>query len=524
MTRLTVLPRLLAVSTVLLLSVLNAFDSSADPEHQISLPFIAVPPAVYVVADEASLREAFEAANTADQMPRVELAADIALTAPLPELDNRRAVALFLAGHGHVLDGGGNGPVLSIAPGTAAVIDDLTIRGGAGDCGGGIDNRGHLIVRRSRIIGNQARNGGGICFRHGPGMGSLVIEASDISGNTAEESGGGVYLAVAEGVSCADGCPGVSVAGSTLENNAAAGDGGGIAAYAEAHTRLTLAVSDSTLAGNVAAVGGGGINVYASANGYARLEVSDSTLAGNEAWVGGAVASSTDEGHVVTVLSRSTAANNRAGYAAGVYNKGTWGIEWYNGGHASMTIQNSTLSGNVAAEYGGAILNESVELPFPPRGGRVPPPIGGGYLLVDYSTLTANAATSGGGVWNDGNASFRATIITANDVGYDCGGWVAPFSLGHNLGGDWSCGFDEATDVPKGAADLLPLAMNPPGRTATHALGPASDARDHIPLGGLEGCSAWYANPDQRGVARPQPAGGWCDIGAYEASPVASGD
>ena len=136
MMRLTVLPRLLAVSTVLLLSVLNAFDSSADPEHRISLPFIAVPPAVYVVADAAGLREAFEAANTADQMPRVELAADIALTAPLPELDNRRAVALFLAGHGHVLDGGGTGAVLSIAPGTAAVIDDLTIRGGAGDCGG----------------------------------------------------------------------------------------------------------------------------------------------------------------------------------------------------------------------------------------------------------------------------------------------------------------------------------------------------------------------------------------------------
>ncbi|HET7378211.1 MAG TPA: choice-of-anchor Q domain-containing protein, partial [Anaerolineae bacterium] len=56
---------------------------------------------------------------------------------------------------------------------------------------------------------------------------------------------------------------------------------------------------------------------------------------------------------------------------------------------------------------------------------------------------------------------------------------------------------------------LAPLADNG-GDTATHALLPGSPAIDAIPV-----LSCTLAT-DQRGVSRPQPADGNCDIGAFE--------
>ena len=55
---------------------------------------------------------------------------------------------------------------------------------------------------------------------------------------------------------------------------------------------------------------------------------------------------------------------------------------------------------------------------------------------------------------------------------------------------------------------LGPLAQNG-GYTPTHALLVGSPAID---AGTNTGCPA----TDQRGISRPQPAGGTCDIGAYE--------
>lgn len=55
---------------------------------------------------------------------------------------------------------------------------------------------------------------------------------------------------------------------------------------------------------------------------------------------------------------------------------------------------------------------------------------------------------------------------------------------------------------------LLPLALNAPGATATHALVAGSRAID------AGSCSGGSVMQDQRGVPRPHGAG--CDIGAYE--------
>jgi hypothetical protein len=105
----------------------------------------------------------------------------------------------------------------------------------------------------------------------------------------------------------------------------------------------------------------------------------------------------------------------------------------------------------------------------------------------------------------------------ADNAGGDCNEHMG--SAGYNLDSDKSCGLNGASDVSGGAADLRPLALNAPGLTMTHALGPDSQARDRIPSGEFDGCFLGLPNPDQRRVTRPQPIGGRCDIGAFEARP-----
>ena len=136
-------------------------------------------------------------------------------------------------------------------------------------------------------------------------------------------------------------------------------------------------------------------------------------------------------------------------------------------------------------------------------------------VKVFNSTITGNQAAQGSGIFNGelGQVELTGTIVAGNSPdGGDCAAFIA--SGGYNLDGDGTCGLGASTDLPEAEADLQPLASWPPGLTATHALGPTSAARDRIPAG-QAGCIA--AATDQRGVPRPQPAGGLCDIGAYEA-------
>jgi hypothetical protein len=61
---------------------------------------------------------------------------------------------------------------------------------------------------------------------------------------------------------------------------------------------------------------------------------------------------------------------------------------------------------------------------------------------------------------------------------------------------------------------LGPLQENG-GPTPTMAIAPPSPAIDKVPATAAAGCTP----TDQRGITRPQPPGGKCDIGAYEFAP-----
>ena len=457
------LARQLPATVLLALLLLSATPPApaAAPTHSAVLPVVLAPPGVIAVADAAGLRAAIETANAAGQMPTINLTADITVYDALPPLDNPGAGVATIRGNGHTVDGSGHGPILTVGAATTVVVEQLTlVNGQTGDCGGGILVYGDLTLRRSQVRRGYANRGGGICALADGGQATVRLEQSSVTDNAARD-GGGIYAR-------------------------SSNSGGGV----------SLWIVDSTVSGNRATGDyGGGIFAYAST------------------------------GAVGTRIIRSTVSFNSASTAAGLFNLGAQDAAPVRRptAFATTTIENSTFSGNVALEEGGAIGNYTLIWPYPeawsqwPEGGPaapLPPGIGFGQVKLVNSTITGNWAGRGSGIFNGelGQVELSGTIVVDNRPdGGDCAGGIG--SLGYNLDGDGTCGLGQPTDLPRAEADLQLLAPWPPGVTATHALGPNSAARDRIPAGAL-GCAA--AATDQRGVPRPQPAGGLCDIGAYE--------
>jgi hypothetical protein len=223
-----------------------------------------------------------------------------------------------------------------------------------------------------------------------------------------------------------------------------------------------------------------------------------------------------DNGGTLTV-SNSTLSGNSASFSGG-------GID--NGG--TLTVSNSTLSGNSASEYGGGIYNGET-----------------GTLTVSNSTLSDNSAYLGGGISNfHGTLTVSNSTISGNSADYDGGGIATSGFNPATLANTIVAGNNSATNDPDARgtftsqgynligtpndssgwidSDLLnqdallgPL-QNNGGPTHTHALKPASPAINAIPKG-TNGCGTDITT-DQRGVKRPQ--GGKCEIGSFEdASP-----
>ena len=192
--------------------------------------------------------------------------------------------------------------------------------------------------------------------------------------------------------------------------------------------------------------------------------------------------------------------------------------------YSTLTLTDSTLSGNSARRLGGGIYNFSgtLNLTNSTISGNSATGDGGGIFNNDIGTLTlasstisGNSASTGGGIANIGTADLISTIIAGNGVssGPDCHG--SPKSLGYNLlGTSDGCSFTPTTDdLVNVDPNLGPLTDNG-GPTETHALSPGSPAIDAITLADCVDTEGNPVTTDQRGVSRPQ--GPACDIGAYE--------
>jgi PKD repeat protein len=197
--------------------------------------------------------------------------------------------------------------------------------------------------------------------------------------------------------------------------------------------------------------------------------------------------------------------------------------------YASLTLENSVISGNVGSDGPGGIYNwggvltvnnTTISGNTTSNGGGIFAG-GGGIVRLNNSTISNNSAGTGGGIYNYPNVPadimLQNTILAGNmasNGGPDCNGNVIG-SAGYNLVGDITfCNFAITTsDMTNLNPALGPLQDNG-GPTFTHALLPQSAAID---AGNGSGCTDQNGNPlntDQRGVSRPQ--GIACDIGAYE--------
>lgn len=426
------------------------------------------------------------------------------------------AAAINGAGPGStVLRGGGSDRVMLInGNGGPAVLSGLTITGGdttrsgggglAGGTGGGV------TLNNVTVTGNQVtpaiagfnRGGGGIFS-----IQSMTLNNSTVSDNSAnvplsdgDSGGGGILMSQTNtgDLTLNNSKLSGNTATVTPDSSAQTDNNGGGGIYMDGHdltiTGTTFANNTSTVNGNVRsepADGGGGIYQF----GF-NMRLQGSTVSGNVAHGpgvdkggGGGVF---DDGNTSQYLN-STIANNSTDEPPSTFSPpdadGGGGV-LFDGVYGGVVMANMTITGNAASMAAGGGINNNLDSP----------------MQITDSIIAGNTSSSGAGGNCDNDPVDGPAIV----------------SRGYNLTDDPAsnntCRLTGPGDLVGANPHLDALADNG-GLTQTEALADGSPA---INAGDPSGCTDLVGNPlttDQRGVARPQPPGGRCDIGAYEATP-----
>src|SRR6266480_438769 len=256
-------------------------------------------------------------------------------------------------------------------------------------------------------------------------------------------------------------------------------DGGGVDRVLDidpSGAGVSVTISNLTVrGGNAVGQAGGGIRNLGT------LTLTNTTISGNTAGTdGGGIYNSGGGTLTITASTLSGNSANSAGRnGGGIFNAG------------AATLTNVTVSGNSANSGGGGVFNS-----------------GGTATLVNV-TFGENSATIGGGISNVAGTVTLTNTVVANSTGGNCSGAIS--SVGNNLDSGSTCAFAGAGDLSN-RDPLLGVLANNGGATQTRALSAGSPAID---AGSNAACPA----TDQRGVARPFPAAGNCDIGAFEFRP-----
>ena len=432
---------------------------------------------------------------------------------------------------------------VNAGPLAAVNVSGMTVSGGTVNAAGGagIQAASAILTLTDVTVANNTNGsvGGGV-YVSGPG--TLNVVNCRIVNNSAL-LGGGIYAAARSAVNITNS----SISFDTATNPAGFSGGGGV--YAP--TGATLAITGSTVSNDTALDGGG---IYLP--GVGTVNVTNSAVSNDSANSGGGVCMSNGGALAVTnsAMSHDVAAGSQQSSGGAIF-------AFLTTYPTSIAIANSTLVGDSAAGYGGAIDCSS-----------------GSVLTISDSTLSANSALSGGAVscggtatatifsctlagnsagaaggaldiWN-GTANVTSSTITGNNAG-------SPFVYGGNGGGGIAIGggalagrlnlantivsgnssITAANDIFANATSTVVSTYDAIGNTAgfTYVPGPG-DLPVAAPLnlgplgswGGptttiklLAGSAAIDAGDpalngttDQRGVDRPQGAG--VDIGAYE--------
>ncbi len=428
--------------------------------------------------DEASLTQAIHCVNAGGAgRHTLTLTNDIVLTQPLPVLTNRDATEILIEGNGHTLDADGNSRVLAIVSVQNLTLHNIILAGGKTDVNSFSSDGGGLLLVCGEDIDcywtllnvvvrdNQANAGGGIHYRcdyHGGG--ALLVQDSVIRDNQALVRGGGImYSSDEESGLCS-----MTLRNTLLEGNQAV-EGGAMRIL-----RPRVTILDSTIRNNIATENGGGILARIS-DGFIDMTVRNSTISGNRAVLngGGLYIESPDQTFDIQLINSTVSSNTATtGAGGGLYLGET-------NDSLRIALVNSTVTQNAAVQGAGVHVfhrDSSFEIT--------------GTLRLNNSIVADNLGDDCGGEVA-GGALFSGERVT---------------SFGHNLDSDGTCltpTVRQISDIPNGDAQLGPLAANG-GRTQTHLLLAGSAALD---AGDDAVCAAAPVDgADQRGEPRPQGA------------------
>jgi len=276
---------------------------------------------------------------------------------------------------------------------------------------------------------------------------------------------------------------------------------------------------------------GGGIY-----NNFANVSISNATISGNSAISGGGIFNQGILNQGTMSITDSTVTGNVAFSLGGaVVNAGTLtitrstlndnqttGPDGAGGAIAnfgSMDIFTSTINGNSTSGNGGGVYTESDGNIINSTISGNSANLGGGIynnyvgsLNIANSTIALNSASlKGAGIWNEaGLINLRSSIVALNSGNADLDGNHSVSSLGYNIVGTFSSIVSAPSDQLGVTATQLKLGplQDNGGPTMTHALLPGSVALD-------SGINFDSLTTDQRGLPRPyddphidNPAGG----------------
>jgi len=318
-------------------------------------------------------------------------------------------------------------------------LEGIRVTGGneAGN-GGGISasvSGTDIILSNARFDNNNAGDSGGAIYLF---EGTLTANDITFSNNTAVEEGGAIYARLSD----------VVVVNSLFDSNSG-GNGGAIMLIAG-----TSSISDSEFSLNQA-TGSDGPAMGGAIYNAADLSITDTTIDQSASEIGGGIFNS-GTGGILSVV-RSTLSNNTANNPGATAGGAIAGA-------GTMTIFNSTVSGNTAIDgNGGGIAitagtarlnNVTVAYNAAPLGQR-------GGLYAETAALISLSNSLRWGNSNSGNVVSSCTEI---------------HSLGYNLSQLDGC-LDQPTDITQTNALINGLAANG-GLTETHALQSLSPARN----------------------------------------------